>query len=99
MKTRRIHAVYFSPAGATRRLVEHLANALGDGQAQVEAWDFTLPAGRVNPFRAEAGEVVVAGMPDDAERERLVNRQFAVTFVAWGIFLLFGITGLFGLLD
>ena len=68
METRRIHAVYFSPAGATRRLVKHLANALGGGQAQVEVWDFTLPAGRVNPFRAEAGEVVVAGMPVYAGR-------------------------------
>ena len=52
----------------------------------------------MSPF-STGGSLAVAGMPDDAERERLVNRQFAVTFVAWGIFLLFGVTGLFGLLD
>ena len=52
----------------------------------------------MSPF-STGGSLVVAGMPDEQEREKLVNRQFAVTFVAWGVFLLFGVTGIFGLLN
>ena len=86
METKRIHAVYFSPAGATRRVVEHLANALGGGQAQVEAWDFTLPAGRARPFRAEAGDVVVAGMPVYAGRLPNLMLPYLNTWIGAGAY-------------
>ena len=33
----------------------------------------------MSPF-STGGSLVVAGMPDEQEREKLVNRQFAVTF-------------------
>ena len=52
----------------------------------------------MSPF-STGGSLVVAGMPDERERERLVNRQFGITFLAWGVFLFFGVTGLFGILD
>lgn len=52
----------------------------------------------MSPF-STGGSLVVAGMPDEEKRTKMVNWQLMVTFVVWGFFILFGVTGLYGLLD
>ena len=52
----------------------------------------------MSPF-STGGSLVVAGMPDEEKRAKMVNWQLMVTFVVWGFFILFGVTGLYGLLD
>lgn len=66
--TMKIHAACFSPAGATREVVMHLAASLDVLRAGVKLWDFTLPAGRLAPFVGEEGDLVVVGMPVYAGR-------------------------------
>lgn len=52
----------------------------------------------MSPF-STGGSLVAAGMPGEEARAKLIGRQFAVTFVVWAVVILFGVTGLFGVLD
>lgn len=64
MKIERVYAVYFSPAGATRRLTTLLARALAEGfDAPMEVMDITLPAAREERHSFGAGDLVVFGSP------------------------------------
>ncbi len=64
MDVKRIWALYFSPAGTTRRLTVTLANALAEAfGAPLEMVDITLPAGREAPRAFGEGDLVVCGSP------------------------------------
>ena len=64
MKIRRVYAVYFSPAGSTRRLTETLARAFAEGfGAPMEVVDITLSSAREETHAFMAGDLVVCGSP------------------------------------
>ncbi len=64
MKIERVHAVYFSATGNTRRITTVLANALAESfEVPLEVCDFTLPAAREEKYEFAAGDLVVFGMP------------------------------------
>ncbi|MBQ7713883.1 MAG: ferredoxin [Oscillospiraceae bacterium] len=64
MNVNRVYALYFSPAGSTRRLVATLANALAQSfEAPLETLDITLPAAREETRAFAAGDLVVCGSP------------------------------------
>jgi len=64
MKIRRVHAVCFSPAGATRRVAGTLARALAEAfEVPLETVDFTLPAARGQTYAFGAEDLVVFAMP------------------------------------
>lgn len=64
MEVKKVFAVYFSPAGSTRRLVTTLANALAASfDAPFETVDFTLPASREDAHAFVPGDLVVFGTP------------------------------------
>ena len=64
MNINRVCALYFSPAGSTRRLVTTLANALAQSfAAPLEVLDVTLPAARAEARAFAAGDLVVCGSP------------------------------------
>lgn len=64
MDVNRVYAVYFSPAGTTRRLAVTLANALAEGfDVPMETVDITLPAAREEAHAFMAGDLVVCASP------------------------------------
>ena len=65
MNVTKVYALYFSPAGTTRRLTVTLANALAESfGVPLETVDITLPAAREEALPAFAeGELVVCGSP------------------------------------
>lgn len=64
MKIERVYAVYFSPAGSTRRLAATLANAFAESfEAPMEVIDITLPSAREETHRFSAGDLVVCASP------------------------------------
>lgn len=64
MEVKRVYAVYFSPAGTTRRLVTTLAAALAESfEAPMETVDITFPAAREETHAFEAGDLVICGSP------------------------------------
>lgn len=64
MNIRKVYALYFSPAGATRRLTVTLANALAESfSVPMEVADVTLPAAREERRAFEAGDLVICGSP------------------------------------
>lgn len=64
MNINRVYAVYFSPAGATRRLVTTLAAALAESfSVPMETVDVTLPASREETRAFAEGDLVICGSP------------------------------------
>ena len=64
MEIKRVCAVYFSPAGSTRKLVSCLGNALAESfDVPLEVTDFTTPAAREESYAFSAGDLVVFGSP------------------------------------
>ena len=64
MNIRRVCAVYFSPAGSTRRLTATLAHAFAESfDAPMEVVDITLPAAREETHAFGEGDLVVCGSP------------------------------------
>lgn len=64
MNINRVYALYFSPAGMTRKLTATLANALAESFAvPMETVDITLPAAREETHAFAAGDLVVCGSP------------------------------------
>ncbi|MBQ9459251.1 MAG: ferredoxin family protein [Oscillospiraceae bacterium] len=64
MEIKKVYALWFSPAGTTRRLVTTLANALAESfNAPMETVDITLPAAREETYAFGEGELVVCGSP------------------------------------
>ena len=64
MEVKRVYALYFSPAGSTRKMVTTLANALAESfEAPMEVVDITLPGSREESHAFTAGELVVCGSP------------------------------------
>lgn len=64
MNVNRVYAVYFSPAGMTRRLTTTLSQALAESfEAPLEVVDITLPAAREEKHAFAEGDLVVCGSP------------------------------------
>lgn len=69
MTIQAVHAVYFSATGTTRRVVEAVANSLGELLLKpVIVCDFTLPAQREQTLCFGAGDLVIFGTPVYAGR-------------------------------
>ncbi len=69
MTIQAVHAVYFSATGTTRRVVEAVANSLGELLSKpVIVCDFTLPAQREQTLCFGAGDLVIFGTPVYAGR-------------------------------
>lgn len=69
MRIKKIWAVYFSPEGNTKRVVEKLADVLADRlQAARGSIDFTLPKNREQAYAFAVGDLVVFGTPVYAGR-------------------------------
>ena len=64
MNINQVYAVYFSPAGTTRKLTATLATALAESfEAPLEIVDITLPVAREETHAFAAGDLVVCGSP------------------------------------
>lgn len=64
MTINKVYAVYFSPAGATRKLVSTLAAALAESfSVPMEVVDITLPAAREESHAFSEGDLVICGSP------------------------------------
>lgn len=69
MHFNRIHAVYFSPTGCTRKSVGAIAGALaGLLQTELVTCDLTPPTARQRQYRFAADELVICGLPVYAGR-------------------------------
>ena len=65
----RIHAVWFSATGTTKKTVTRIARRLADAlDAAYEEYDYTLPAARQQALTIPAGELAVVGCPTYAGR-------------------------------
>ena len=65
----RIHAVWFSATGTTKKTVTRIARRLADALGAVyEEYDYTLPAARQQALTIPAGELAVVGCPTYAGR-------------------------------
>ncbi len=96
MNVKRVYALYFSPAGATRSLTVTLANALAESfGVPMEVVDITFPPAREETQSFAAGDLVVCGSPTYAGKlpnkllpywkERLAgNGALAVALVSFG---------------
>ncbi|MBE7005117.1 MAG: ferredoxin family protein [Ruminococcaceae bacterium] len=64
MEIKKVYALWFSPAGTTRRLTTTLASALAESfGVPLETVDITLPGAREETHAFEEGELVVCGSP------------------------------------
>lgn len=64
-----VKAVYFSPTGNTKKVVETVADCLAERfQAKRETIDFTLPKDRQKEYEFEENQLVVFGVPVYAGR-------------------------------
>lgn len=64
MNIERVYALYFSPAGSTRKLATTLAAALAESfNAPMEVVDITLPAAREESHAFAEGDLVVCASP------------------------------------
>ena len=64
MEIKKVYALYFSPAGTTRKLTDTLAAALAASfEVEIETIDITNPAAREETHAFAAGELVVCGSP------------------------------------
>lgn len=64
MEVKKVYALYFSPAGSTRRMVTTLANALAESfDSPMETVDITQPASREEGHTFAEGELVICGSP------------------------------------
>ena len=96
MNVNRVFALYFSPAGTTRRLTATLAEALSQSfEAPLEIVDITKPEAREEAHAFTEGDLVVCGSPTYAGKlpnkllpywkERLRgNGAMAVALVTFG---------------
>ena len=65
----RIHAVWFSATGTTKKTVTRIARRLADALGTAyEEYDYTLPAARQQALTIPAGELAVVGCPTYAGR-------------------------------
>ena len=64
MEIKKVYALYFSPAGTTRKLTDTLAAALAASfEVELETVNITSPAAREETHAFAAGELVVCGSP------------------------------------
>ena len=69
MKINHIHAVFFSPTGNTKKVVQTLAEAIADTLGTpVDFYDFTLPESRETVHTYGEGDLLVIGTPVYAGR-------------------------------
>ncbi|MBQ8330578.1 MAG: 4Fe-4S binding protein [Lachnospiraceae bacterium] len=65
----RAYAVYFSPAGSTGAVTEHIAGLIaGKCGVPCKTIDFTLPEMRAEKYRFDENDLVIFGMPTYAGR-------------------------------
>ena len=82
---KRVCAVYFSPTGTTKKVVNTISKVLGDKTSlPVEIFDFTLPKGREKQLIFNKEDVVVIGTPVYAGRVPNVLLKFLDTIVGNG---------------
>ena len=64
MECKRVYALYFSPAGSTRKLTSTLANALAEAfSVPMQVVDITRADSRDNVIQFHEGDLVVCGSP------------------------------------
>lgn len=69
MLVKKVWAVYFSPTGTTKKVVEHIAGIIGkESDAAVGVIDFTLPGAREDKLVFGPGDLAVIGVPVYAGR-------------------------------
>jgi ferredoxin/flavodoxin len=69
MVIKKVWAVYFSATGTTKRIVEHIAQAIAEiTGATYGSIDFTLPGARAGALRFNTDELVIFGTPVYAGR-------------------------------
>ena len=65
----RIYAVYFSPAGSTGSVTEHISDRIaGEINVPCKVIDFTLPKMRIDKYIFDENDLVIFGMPTYAGR-------------------------------
>ena len=65
----RIYAVYFSPAGSTGSVTEHISDRIaGEINVPCKVIDFTLPKMRKDKYIFDENDLVIFGMPTYAGR-------------------------------
>jgi flavodoxin len=65
----RVYAVYFSPAGSTGAVAEHIAGTIaGKCNLPCKVIDFTLPKMRKEQYSFDENDLVIFGMPTYAGR-------------------------------
>jgi len=69
MKIESICAVYFSPTGTTKRVIESIAEKISESlERPLRRIDFTLPQDRVQPLIFQPADLVIFGVPVYAGR-------------------------------
>ena len=65
----KVYSVFFSPAGSTRAVTEHIARKTAENlEVPNDVIDFTLPEARTNKYSFQPNELVVFGVPTYAGR-------------------------------
>lgn len=82
---KKVRAVYFSPTGTTKKLVEAVADCIGSEMGLLkEDYDFTLPQVRKEGVTFASDEIVVFGIPTYAGRIPNVLLKYLATVKAEG---------------
>lgn len=63
MKRERIYALYFSPTGNTKRVAEHIAEAVADYRPTTIFYDVTKPSAREQEYIFGENDFVIIGAP------------------------------------
>ena len=69
MHINKVYSVFFSPAGSTKAVTEHIARKVSEIlKIPYDVIDFTLPEARTNKYCFRPDELVVFGVPTYAGR-------------------------------
>ena len=69
MHINKVYSVFFSPAGSTKAVTEHIARKVSEIlKIPYDVIDFTLPEARTNKYSFRPDELVVFGVPTYAGR-------------------------------
>ena len=69
MHVNKVNSIYFSPAGSTKAVTEHIAHQVAEAlDVPCDIIDFTLPEARTNKYSFQPDELVVFGVPTYAGR-------------------------------
>ena len=69
MHINKVYSVFFSPAGSTKAVTEHIARKVSEIlKIPYDVIDFTLPEARTKKYSFQSDELVVFGVPTYAGR-------------------------------